>query len=174
MGAVVKGGSESIAKFKGIPVNKYNELNKSMDIISSKFGELLEISPDNLDKLLQLMSAGKVKEAVAFLKRHTNITKDKNFLRQLQSLDEQLDEVAESVADNHRLANAVGNALDNDTIFKMRFAKAEGGFNGEDVAAELKIGYKDLRYRSPDHDETNFIRLLDELLALICGVKWHI
>ena len=164
MGAIVKGGSESIAKFKEIPVNKFDDLINNLEFITIKFDALLDTSPDQLEKMIKLMSAGKTSEAVSLLKHNTNIAKDKNFLAQLRSLDSQLDVTAEAVADNHRLANSVGKALDNDTPFQMRFAKTEGGFNGSDVAAELKVGRKDMVGGVyPNPDMVNFIKVLDEI-----------
>lgn len=137
MGAIVKGGSESIAKFKEIPINKFAELEESIEIVGKRFDEFLERgSPDKLQQIINLTSRGKPQEAAVIIKKNTNIAKDKVFINHLHLLDKKLDEVAEAIADNHRLADSVGEALAQDTPFQMRFAKAEGGGS---IAARLRL-----------------------------------
>ena len=161
MGAIVKGGSEAIAKFKEIPIHKFADMEESMEVIVKRFDILLDKQPDQLQRILSLASSGKPQEAAGVIKHITDITKDKVFLGELRKLDNLFDEVAESVADNHTLAKSIGAALDKDTPFQMRFAQAEGGFDGSDVAAELMVGQREIGHVDPDL--VNFVRALDEV-----------
>ena len=167
MVAIVKGGSESIAKFMEVAIRKLDEVGYSVNDVFEEFSTRVYFYPVEIkEELINLRKNGKPLEAANLIKQG-NIAKDEGFLLQLQSLNKQLDEVAEAVADNHRLAASVGEALYNDTPFKMRFATAEGGFNSDDVAFELMIGEKNLDVEllpfNVNKDIYDIFRICDEI-----------
>ena len=73
--------------------------------------------------------------AAAFLKRHTDIADDKIFARLVEQQGKNLDDFAEAVATNHRLADAVGVELASDSAYGLKRLD----ISAEQIASELKV-----------------------------------
>ena len=138
-GAVVRGGSEAIEAFKS-PLFK-NKRVASMTEISAAIYKRVEaysnwLSPQQVKEFEQIADSENITAMADFVKKNTNLADDKIFRRQVELHGEHLDEFAEMVADNHRLAGAVGAALADDVTFKQL------NIDPNDIAAELRIGRK--------------------------------
>ena len=79
--------------------------------------------------------------AAAFLKRHTDIADDKIFARLVEQQGKNLDDFAEAVATNHRLADAVGVELASDSAYGLKRLD----ISAEQIASELKVSSLDYR-----------------------------
>lgn len=146
--AIVKGGGKTIEAFKEASLEevinvvvRYDGLVKGM---FNRFGAAFQSMPVKQQEALAAITDPKknASEAVAIIKKHTNLASDKIFARQIELLGESLDEMAGAIADNHRLAEAVGAELRME--FKSNSRLLASGIEADDVAAELKIGMKDV------------------------------
>lgn len=137
-GAVLRGGSKAISEFKMMTVSRIKDsLYMEKEIIQRTYAAIMEMSIPQQKKYFELHKIGDAQGAAAHLKKHTNLANDKIYLRQAIELGEWLDEMAETVADNHRLADAVGQELAGSDALKV------SGISASDVVAELKVGTKE-------------------------------
>ena len=142
-GAVVRGGSESITTFKMSAM--VGEKLEKMSAILKGFGdrmvaELEKLSSQQMREFEQIIKTDGLTATSGFFKQNTKLADDKIIKRQIELQGEYFDEIAEDIADNHRLAGAVGRELADDVSLKRINIKPE------EIANELKIGGKDMAF----------------------------
>lgn len=140
--SVLMGGSKAITEFKLAPLrNVFDEYVAITQEMTHRLAGKMEALPPAVKNELNVSLARpdvNYTEAAAFLKKHTDIANDKIFARLVERLGHNLDEFAEAVATNHRLADAA----------RAEFASANYDFKGlpyspEQIVSEMKISSKD-------------------------------
>lgn len=139
--AVMSGGSKGINNFKTESISKVfdefaDKSNRMGDRLTSKLDEL---SSQHKIEINVMIASRNFAGAVEFLKKHSSIANDKVFKELVKSYGDSLDDFAEAVADNHRLADAVAAELASDSSYGLK----KLGISVEHMASELKVGLKD-------------------------------
>jgi len=145
---IVMGGSEAIKEFKKASIRKiFDEFAKTSDEISERMVRIIDELPKEARYEIEALALSKVEhsvssvEAVALnLKLHANIADDKIFVRLVNKQKKNLDEFAEAVATNHRLADAVGAEIANDA---SNYGLKKLGVSAEQISSELKLSSTD-------------------------------
>lgn len=141
---VVKSGSKGINNFKQDVIRKifYDFVETSKEMGQRLSNKIEALPPSVKIEFEAKMGTADADYAVAaaFLRKHTDIADDKIFARLVEQQGKNLDDFAEAVVTNHRLADAVGAELAN----KGRYYGLEGlNISAEQISSELKISSKD-------------------------------
>jgi len=141
--SVVMGGSKGISEFKKAGIRKiYGDFIETSGEMAQRLHDKMNALPPAVKSELDVKFAVPgvdYTEAAAFLKKHTDIADDKIFARLVTKLGKNLDDFAEAVATNHRLADAVGVELAIDSSYGLK----RMGISAEEMAAELKVSSND-------------------------------
>ena len=165
--AVVSGGSKGINSFKTTGISKIlADFKKRSADVQNRLHSKIDALPEPVKNEFRLKDTA---EKVAFLKKNTDIAKDRTFKRLVKSQAKLLDDFVEAVATNHRLADAVG----------AEIAKTPGnygltrlGISAEQISAELKVSSNDffafhLHFDiSPKGDVAEGYKLYQELAGI--------
>lgn len=142
--AVVSGGSKAINNFKkAVFVKIFDEYADTSAEIAQRMADKLNALPPPIKSELNVNFAvpnPDYREIAAFLKTHTDIADDKTFARLVKKQGEHLDDFAEAVATNHRVADAVGAEIANDS---GNYGLKRLGLSAEQMTSELKISSDD-------------------------------
>lgn len=138
--SVVRGGSEAIAAFKQAPIMKLGTAEELLTSLTNRIeAQLGLLTPKQLNQLEQLDSM----DAVAFIKQHTNLADDKIVKKQVELLGKQIDEAAEAVADNHMLANAIGEEFHAALSGELLVSLMSKSISPDRIVSELKLSLGD-------------------------------
>ena len=156
-GAVLRGGSRAIDDFKKSATERVGELLRMEGIIKKTTEAIKTMPTEQQKKYFDLYKSGDASSAAMYLKKHTNLAYDKMYMRQVTSLSQWLDEVAEAVVDNHKLANAVGQELATSSILKST------AINTDDIVADLKIDAKYLGMPNFSGDVSLIFKMIQDI-----------
>jgi len=157
---VVMGGSKAIKTFKTAAVSKiFDKFANTSAQIAIRMGDKINALPAAIKSELDVKFAVQnpdYKEIAAFLKTHTDIADDKIFARLVKEQGEHLDDFAEAVATNHRLADVVGAEIGNRPII---YGVDGAGISAEKITSELKISsddyfLKEIMFETPNKSDT--------------------
>lgn len=139
--SVVRGGSEAIAEFKSAAVGRIDELIAGVVETTARRTRAAVATMANAQRTdyAYLLATNDFAGAAAYLKKHTNLARDRILKRQIELYNRHLDEVAEIIADNHVVANNIGQLLANDAAVKKL------GIEVDALVSQLKIGKKDTK-----------------------------
>jgi len=141
--AVVNGGSEGIKQFKFTSLRKtLNEFIKiNLEINQKLASKIDELPPPLKSEALRLDAMDNTDPVLfaALLKKNTGIADDKIFKRLVNTQGELLDDLAEGILTNHRLADAVGAELASDSSYGLK----QLGLSTEQISSELKLSSTD-------------------------------
>ena len=138
--AVISGGSKGINNFKKAGIIKFiGEFTVVNTEIAKRMLRKIEGLSEPLKQELDKLAATAPEEAAAFMKKHTDIGDDEVFKRLVEQLGKNLDDFAEVVATNHRLADAVAVELASDSSYGLK----KLGISAEQLASELKVSSAD-------------------------------
>ena len=139
--AVMSSGSKGIDNFKTEGLNKvFDEFVDKANQMGERLATRLDaLSPQLRSEVNNMILSKNFAGAAELLKKHSGIADDRAFKRLVKSYGESLDNFAEAVADNHRLADVVAAELASDSSYGLK----KLGISAEHMAAELKVGLKD-------------------------------
>lgn len=160
---VVRGGSKAIDEFKAKSLYRIRNLMNSIQMSNATM--LLKRAIDGTDNkhaeiIYKYISENKIKKAVSYTNEHVgSLLDDKRLHRIARSAGGDFDKAATLLANNHKLADAIGVELSNDITFRQL------NITAEEVAAELKIGKKDidLPMSKSNGEYMREVRLVQEL-----------
>lgn len=177
--SVVMGGSKGINEFKQAGISKifddYVATSGEMgERLANKMNALPPAAKSELD--IKFAAPGvDYTEAAAFLKKHTDIADDKIFARLVEQQGKHLDDFAEAVATNHRLADAVGLELALDSSYNLLKGM---GISAEELASELKVSSNDfgieMIFNSATKNPTDGYKFLQELSGVDVYDEAHV
>ena len=167
--SVVMGGSKGIAEFKAAGIRKiFDDYVATSGEMGERLANKMNALPPAAESELGIKFAAPevdYTEAAAFLKKHTDIADDKIFARLVEQQGKHLDDFAEAVATNHRLADAVQLELSLDSSYDLLKGM---GISAEELASELKVSSNDFYiekvvFNSATKNPTDGYKFLQEL-----------
>jgi len=153
---IIRGGSQGIVAFKTALISKiFDEFAVTSDMIAKRITSYYDLLSPSVRTEVDVKLFGadlNYLEAVALLKKHTGIADDKVFARLVKKQGEHLDELAEGVATNHRVADALGAEI---ASRPDHFALKMSGVSVEEFTSELKVSsddffLKEIMFNTPD------------------------
>jgi len=173
--AVVKTGSKGINNFKKAGFVKiFDEYVDTSSKLAQRIADKVNALPPPIKSELNVNFAvpnPDYRELAAFLKTHTDIADDKIFARLVKEQGEHLDDFAEAVATNHRVADAVGAEIANNS---GNYGLKQLGISAEQITSELKVSsddyfLKEIMFTTPDPDPLAGYKFLQELTGVDIG-----
>ena len=136
--AVVSGGSKAIDSFKTTGISKILDdfKNRSADVQKRLYSKI-DTLPQPVKNEFMLKD---IAEKVVFLKTHTNIANDRTFKRLVKAQGKLLDDFIKAVTTNHKLADAVGVEIANNS---GNYGLKRLNISAEQISSELKVSSND-------------------------------
>ena len=167
--AIIRGGSKAIDQFKLHTFNDMLALYKKVVPTNKRLEAAINgMSSKEQKAFNKLVAADNIPAAATYLKENTHLGRDRIFSRHVKMHSIVLEDMAEVVADNHRLADAIAHTLVNDSMFR------ELGIKADELAAELKLGAQDINLSSGGTAFTEFISHKTKIVEEMTGIDlWH-